>query len=67
MSADFQQLRLLEALLFASAEPLGPAQLARHLPEQADLEALLEELGRIYANRGVNLVRVGERWASSNT
>ncbi len=63
MSADFQQLRLLEALLFASAEPLGPAQLARHLPEEADLDALLEELGQLYANRGVNLVRVGERWA----
>jgi len=63
MSADFQQLRLLEALLFASAEPLGSAQLARHLPEQADLDALLEELGRLYANRGVNLVRVGDRWA----
>ena len=63
MSVDFQQLRLLEALLFASAEPLGSAQLARHLPEQADLDALLEELGRLYANRGVNLVRVGDRWA----
>ena len=63
MTADFQQLRLLEALLFASAEPLGREQLARHLPEQADLEALLGELGRLYANRGVNLVRVGERWA----
>ena len=63
MSADFQQLRLLEALLFASAEPLGPVELARHLPEQADVDALLEELGRLYANRGVNLVRVGERWA----
>ncbi len=63
MSADFQQLRLLEALLFASAEPLEPTQLARHLPEQADLDGLLEELGRLYANRGVNLVRFGERWA----
>ena len=63
MSADFQQLRLLEALLFATAEPLGREQLGRHLPEQADLDALLEELGRLYANRGVNLVRVGERWA----
>lgn len=63
MSADFQQLRLLEALLFASAEPLGKEQLARHFPEQADLDTLLEELDRLYANRGVNLVRIGERWA----
>jgi segregation and condensation protein B len=63
MSTDFQQLRLLEALLFASAAPLGPEQLARHLPEPADLDGLLEELSRLYAERGVNLVRVGERWA----
>jgi segregation and condensation protein B len=63
MSERFQQLRLLEALLFAAAEPLGPEQLARHLPEQADLETLLEELSGLYANRGVNLVRSGRRWA----
>ena len=63
MSERFQQLRLLEALLFAAAEPLGPEQLARHLPERADLETLLEELSGLYANRGVNLVRSGRRWA----
>lgn len=63
MSTDFRHLRLLEALLFASPEPLGAAQLARHLPEQADLDSLLAELSRLYANRGVNLVQVGERWA----
>ena len=63
MSERFQQLRLLEALLFAAAEPLGPEQLARHLPEQADLETLLEELSGLYANRGVNLVRSGRLWA----
>ncbi len=63
MSERFQQLRLLEALLFAAAEPLGPEQLARHLPDQADLETLLEELSGLYANRGVNLVRSGRRWA----
>jgi segregation and condensation protein B len=63
MSERFQQLRLLEALLFAAAEPLSPEQLARHFPEQADLESLLEELGGLYANRGVTLVRAGQRWA----
>jgi segregation and condensation protein B len=63
MSERFQHLRLLEALLFAAAEPLGPEQLGRHLPEQADLESLLEELAGLYANRGVNLVRSGGRWA----
>jgi segregation and condensation protein B len=63
MTDRFQHLRLLEAVLFASAEPLAPAELARHLPEDADLGPLLEELSGLYANRGVNLVCRGERWA----
>ena len=63
MSDRFQLLRLLEALLFACAEPLSPDQIRRHLPEDADLDALLAELASLYANRGVNLTRVGESWA----
>ena len=63
MSDHFDQIRLLEAVLFASAEPLGRAQLARYLPEEANLEALLDELAGLYANRGITLRRSGERWA----
>ena len=64
MSSDrFDQLRLVEALLFASAEPLGAEQIRRLLPADTDLEPLMEELAGLYANRGVNLVRVGQRWA----
>ena len=63
MSERFTQLRLIEALLFASAEPLGRAQLMRHLPEDTKLDELMEELAGLYANRGVNLVHLGERWA----
>lgn len=62
-SERFQQLRVLEAALFAAAEPQTPAQLRRHLPEATDIEALLAELADLYANRGVNLVRAGEGWA----
>ncbi len=63
MSDRFEQLRLLEAILFASAEPLGAAQLGRHLPEDTDLASLMQELAALYANRGVNLVQAGDRWA----
>ncbi len=63
MSSRFEHLRLLEAILFASREPLSDAQLSRHLPEGTDLASLLDELGASYANRGVNLVQVGDRWA----
>lgn len=64
MSEDrFQHLRLLEALLFASSEPLGLEALGRHFPEGTDLEALLEELEALYANRGVVLQALGKGWA----
>lgn len=56
-------LRMLEALLFASAEPLGEAELAGRLPEHLDVSALLVELQSAYAGRGVNLRRIDGRWA----
>ena len=60
---DFQQLRLLEALLFASSEPLDERSLAERFLPETDLEALLAELQSVYAERGVNLVRRGGKWA----
>ncbi len=56
-------LRLVEALLFASADPVTPDALARHLPEGTDLETLLDRLQSDYEGRGINLVHVGRRWA----
>jgi segregation and condensation protein B len=56
-------LRLVEALLFASAEPVAPEALARHLPEGTDLGAVLDRLRSDYEGRGVTLVPVGRRWA----
>jgi segregation and condensation protein B len=63
MSGRAQQLRLLEALLFAAAEPIGEEALARHLDEAADVAALLRELAENYAGRGVNLMRLAGGWA----
>jgi len=55
-------LRLLEALLFAAVEPIDTQTLRERLPEEADVGALLARLARDYAGRGVNLVRVADRW-----
>jgi segregation and condensation protein B len=56
-------LRLLEAVLFAAAEPLTERVLSNRLPEDAELKALLKELQDQYAGRGVNLIRAGNSWA----
>lgn len=58
-----QDLRILEALLFAAATPLQPADVARHLSAGADPEHLLQVLVKRYEASGVNLVRRGQGWA----
>ncbi len=61
---DYQnQVRMVEALLFAAAEPLDEATLTSRLPQDAPLEKLLATLRQSYAPRGVNLVKVADRWA----
>jgi len=54
--------RQVEALLFAAAEPLGVADLARRLPEGAEVEPALAALQLRYAGRGVQLDCVAGRW-----
>jgi segregation and condensation protein B len=58
-----EELRLLEALLFAADEPLEEKVLANRLPADVDVKAALKTLQIEYASRGVNLVRVGGKWA----
>ena len=58
-----EKLRILEALLFAAAEPLDEGKLKSHVAEGEDIAALLDELRGFYAGRGVNLVRVAGKWA----
>jgi len=58
-----EKLRVLEALLFAAAEPLDEAKLKSHLAEDEDISGLLEELRAFYAGRGVNLVHVAGKWS----
>ncbi len=63
-SADRREkLRMLEALLFAAAEPLDERRLAERLGLGEALPALLEELKGFYASRGINLVKVAGKWA----
>ena len=56
------ELRLLEALLFAAIEPIDIKTLRERMPSGADVESLLARLVSDYDARGVNLVRVADRW-----
>ncbi|MDH5723309.1 MAG: SMC-Scp complex subunit ScpB [Alphaproteobacteria bacterium] len=56
-------IRLLEALLFASSDPLSTSELHERMPEGADVGGLLLELQDIYAGRGVHLLDIEGKWA----
>jgi segregation and condensation protein B len=58
-----EELRILEALLFAAEAPLDEKTLAARLPAGVDVRALLLQLQKEYETRGVNLVRVGGKWS----
>ncbi len=57
-----EELRLLEALLFAAGQPLDEATLSRRLPDGVNVKEALAALKAEYATRGVSLVRVGRKW-----
>jgi segregation and condensation protein B len=54
--------RIAEALLFAASEPMDEGEIARRLPDGSDLSAVMARLREDYAQRGINLVRVGRKW-----
>ncbi len=55
-------LRLAEALIFASAEPVSARTLSRIVPDDVDADAVLTVLREQYAGRGVVLVEAGGGW-----
>ena len=60
-SAD--QLRLLEALLFAASEPQTVREIEAQFPMIEDVAGRLDELQRLYQGRGVELRQIGDGWA----
>lgn len=61
--ADVDHLRLIEALLFASAEPLTVNAIRERMPEDADVGGLLMALQKTYEGRGVSLLNMDGHWA----
>src|SRR3954462_10182603 len=61
-AANPEHLRMVEALLFAAAEPLDAKALTTSLPEGADVPALLTALQAQYEKHGVNLCCVAGKY-----
>jgi segregation and condensation protein B len=58
-----EQERMVEAILFASAEPVTLAELVARMPHGCDPAEALVYLRKRYEGRGVHLVRVGDAYA----
>lgn len=58
-----EQERMIEAILFASTEPVTVAELSARMPHGSDAAESLAYLRRRYEGRGVHVVRVGDGWA----
>ncbi|WP_232820675.1 SMC-Scp complex subunit ScpB [Thalassobius sp. I31.1] len=60
---EAEQERMVEALLFASAEPLTIKELQGRLPHGCDAAEAIAYLQKRYEGRGVRIVRTGDAWA----
>ncbi|PIE14390.1 MAG: SMC-Scp complex subunit ScpB [Rhodobacterales bacterium] len=58
-----EQERMVEAVLFASAEPVTVKELNARMPHGSDAAEALVRLRKRYEGRGVRVVKVGDAWA----
>ncbi|MBC6439845.1 MAG: SMC-Scp complex subunit ScpB [Rhodospirillales bacterium] len=63
MSEISEDLRMIEALLFASPQPVSEEDIAGRLPEGLDVPALLADLQKDYRGRGVEPVKIAGKWS----
>ena len=62
MNAPADDVRSVEATLFAATEPMTAAEIADYVGPDVDVEEVLSILAEHYAGRGVELVERGKRW-----
>ncbi len=55
--------KLLEAILFASGEPVEEKDLLDKIKEKKHLSKYLNEIKDFYEHRGINLIKTGSKWS----
>lgn len=58
-----EQERMVEAMLFASPEPLSIKQMEERMPHGSDPAEALAHLRKRYEGRGVRIAKIGQGWA----
>ena len=60
---DNRDIKILEAILFASGEPIDVNDLKEKIKDKKNISKLLEQIKDYYKNRGINLVKTGSKWS----
>ena len=60
---DNKDIKILEAILFASGEPLDENDLKEKIKDKKNISKLLQEIKDFYKNRGINLIKTGNKWS----
>ena len=61
--SEIRDLKIIEALLFASGEPVPENDLVQKIIAKDNISKYLEDLKNFYKNRGINLVKTGNKWS----
>ena len=60
---DNKDIKILEAILFASGEPLDEDDLKEKIKDKKNISKQLHEIKDFYKNRGINLIKTGNKWS----
>ena len=60
--SENDQVRIVEALLFASPDPLDKRALSEKLPENTNIDEIINKIEDMYQNRGFELKKIGNKF-----
>jgi len=58
-----RDIKILEAILFVAGEPVLEEDLKQKITDKKNLQIFLEQLKNFYKNRGINLIKTGNKWS----
>ena len=60
---DNKDIKLLEAILFASGEPVEETDLRDKIKDKKNITNYLNQIKDFYSSRGINLIKTGSKWS----
>ena len=60
---DNKDIKLLEAILFASGEPVEETDLKDKIKDKKNITNHLNQIKDFYSSRGINLIKTGSKWS----